>query len=35
MCGYLINCEYFNNLNGNIDMAEVSIMAGYVHPIPN
>ena len=32
--GYLINCEYFNNLNDNRDMAGTSIMAGYVHPHP-
>jgi len=25
--GYLINCEYFNNLNENRDMAGMSIMA--------
>ena len=26
--GYLINCEYFNNLNENGDMAMTGIMAG-------
>ena len=26
--GYLINCEYFNNLNENGDMAGTGIMAG-------
>jgi len=26
--GYLINCEYFNNLNEDEDMAGTSIMAG-------
>jgi len=26
--GYLINCEYFNNLNENEDMAGTGIMAG-------
>ena len=26
--GYLINCEYFNNLNDDGDMAEIGIMVG-------
>jgi len=26
--GYLINCEYFNNLNDDEDMAGTGIMAG-------
>jgi len=29
--GYLINYEYFNNLNGDRDMTGTNIMAGYVH----
>ena len=38
MC-YLINCEYFNNLNENGDMAGTGIMAGictspYPSPYP-
>ena len=37
---YLINYEYFNNLNGDRDMAGTGIMAGictssYSSPIPN
>ena len=37
--GYLINCEYFNNLNENEDMAGMGIMAGictspYPSPYP-
>ena len=37
--GYLINYEYFNNLNGDEDMAGTSIMAGictspYLSPYP-
>ena len=37
--GYLINCEYFNNLNENGDMAGTGIMAGictspYSSPYP-
>jgi len=36
---YLINCEYFNNLNENGDMARTDIMAGictspYSSPYP-
>jgi len=36
---YLINCEYFNNLNKNGDMAGTGIMAGictspYPYPYP-
>ena len=36
---YLINCEYFNNLNENGDMAGTGIMAGictspYPYPYP-
>jgi len=30
--GYLINCEYFNNLNKEGDMTRTCIMAGCVHP---
>jgi len=34
--GYLINCEYFNNLNENGDMAGTCIMAGiYTSPYPS
>jgi len=29
---YLINCEDFNNLNGNENMTGTGIMQGYVHP---
>jgi len=33
--GYLINCEYFNNLNENGDMAGTGIMAGIcISPYP-
>jgi len=37
--GYLINCEYFDNLNENEDMAGTGIMAGictspYSSPYP-
>ena len=37
--GYLINCEYFDNLNENEDMAGTGIMAGictspYPSPYP-
>ena len=36
---YLINCEYFNNLNGDKDMAGTGIIAGictspYLSPYP-
>jgi len=36
---YLINCEYFNNLNENVDMVGTGIMAGicpspYPSPYP-
>jgi len=34
--GYLINCEYFNNLNENEDMAVMGIMAGIcTSPYPS
>jgi len=34
--GYLINCQNFNNLNGNGDMAGMDIMAGiYTSPYPS
>ena len=33
---YLINCEYFNNLNGDRDMAETGIMVGIcTSPYPS
>jgi len=34
--GYLINCEYLNNLNENGDMAGTGIMAGIcTSPYPS
>jgi len=33
--GYLINCEYFNNLNRDKDMVRTGIMGDMYIPIPN
>jgi len=32
MYGYLINCEYFNNLNEDENMARRVLWRVYIHP---